>query len=296
MLLRRLAMEGTSQERIWILCPSYLDVESFTALRSRILEQARVAAGEIRFILVDDTAGTDPQLPELARFHDVQVMSVPFNLGHQRAIVFGLRELADQISDQDVVVTMDADGEDQPSDVPRLVRTLRESPDQRHRIALARRTKRRESVPFKALYFCFKIFFSALTGQVIQSGNFAAFRGWTVRNTLSHPYFDLCYSSSLATISPLISYIPCERGLRYAGQSRMGYFKLIMHGIRMLMPFIDRIAIRAIVGFSLLFVLSARGALASLAVLGAASGALPGWVLHRWSCSRSSRFAAWEPS
>jgi len=45
-----------------------------------------------------------------------------------------------------------------------------------------------------------------------------------------------------------VAYVPCERGRRYQGESKMTYGKLAMHGLRMLMPFTDKIAIRALAG------------------------------------------------
>ena len=51
----------------------------------------------------------------------VTVLQPPFNLGHQRALVYALRKALPQIADEDAVVTLDADGEDRPEDLPRLL-------------------------------------------------------------------------------------------------------------------------------------------------------------------------------
>ena len=40
------------------------------------------------------------------------------------------------------------------------------------------------------------------------------------------------------------------------GRSRMSYSKLIRHGVSMLMPYLDRIAIRALISFSAIAVAS----------------------------------------
>ena len=52
------------------------------------------------------------------------VLQPPFNLGHQRGIVYALRKMLPRIADDDAVVTMDADGEDRPEDLPRLLAAL----------------------------------------------------------------------------------------------------------------------------------------------------------------------------
>jgi hypothetical protein len=73
--------------------------------------------------------------------------------------------------------------------------------------------------------------------------------------------------------------VPCERGERYEGRSKMTFGRLGMHGLRMLMPFIDRIAIRALAVFVFFLVL---GVLLALAVLGArlfTGSAVPAWAV-----------------
>jgi hypothetical protein len=215
-------------------------------------------------IAVDDSGGMDPDISALSALPGVRVVQTPFNLGHQDAIVFGLRKLAPEIAADDLVVTLDCDGEDQPADLPRLLAPLLVEPQRPDRIALAWRTKREESLAFRVLYFFFKLLFRTLTGTVIRIGNFAAYHGALTHSVLFHPNFNLVYSSSLISLSLDAVFVPCARGRRYAGQSRMGLLKLAVHGVRMLMPFLDRITLRALLSFAVLLGVG----LASLAVLG----------------------------
>lgn len=123
----------------------------------------------------------------------------------------------------------------------------------------------------------FKVFFRLVTGDQVSHGNYAAYRGVVAREVLLHPYFDLCYSSTSISLSLPIRFVPCERGVRYAGRSRVDS-QLCMHGIRMLMPFVDRIAIRALIALSITF---GAGVLASVVVLGLklfSTAAIPGWA------------------
>jgi hypothetical protein len=239
--------------RLWVLCPLYEDVESFLIVRAKlvnILALSAFEASRVQYVVVDDSAGFDPNIERLKSAADTKVLCPPFNLGHQRAIVFGLRSCRDQIADHDFIITLDSDGEDQPEDVPRLLAPLLAAPSDLKLVVLAWRARRSESLKFKVLYGLFKLMFIALTGTVVRTGNFAAYRGWTARRALFHPYFDLCYSSSLLGLNRPLLFVPCERGKRIAGHSHMNLLKLLMHGFRMLMPFIDRVAIRALVIFS----------------------------------------------
>lgn len=230
-----------------VVLPVYLDVESFEILRSRALHELAgdgVEPRPVHFVVVDDSAGYDPQMAQLKGRPDITVVQPPFNLGHQRALVAGLRTIKDDLADDDIVITMDSDGEDRPEDLPRLVAAV-DSADP-SRVVIARRTTRKVNLRFRVLYVGFRLMFRILTGCEVRSGNFAAFTGRYGRQMLSHPSFDLCYSSSLITLNAQPVFVPCPRGERYAGRSRMGIEKLLTHGVRMLMPFADRIAVRSL--------------------------------------------------
>jgi len=266
--------------RLWVVCPSYEDVASFTILRERIRDavaSSSLGVSGIEFVLVDDTGGVDPETSALRDLGDVTVLEPPFNLGHQRAIVFGVRSIDELVREDDVVVTLDSDGEDKPEDLPRLVAPLLIAGELR-RIVLARRAKRHEPLVFSAMYRLFRVFFRTLTGTVVQSGNFAAYRGWTARHVLRHPYFDLCYSSTFLSLSLELDYVSCDRGERYAGRSRMGYGRLVLHGLSMLMPFTDRIAVRALITFAATTAVSFLLAVAVVCVKLFTNRAIPGWA------------------
>jgi hypothetical protein len=266
---------------IRIVTPVYLDTDAFLLLRSRVTAAAApLEPRDLRFVVVDDSAGTDPEIERLLELPDVTVIDPPFNLGHQRAIVFALRRIAAELDDDEIVVTMDADGEDQPDDLPRLIEPLTAADTSRHHISLALRTARRETRTFKFAYAAFKLLFRGLTGEVVRSGNYAAYRGWLAKQVIGHPYFDMSYSATLISLQLPRVMVPCERGARYAGQSSMNVGRLVMHGLSMLMPFTDRIAVRALASFTVTIALSAVAAFAVLAVRLFTESAVPGWATY----------------
>ena len=251
------------QRAVHFFTPVYFDSPSFLQLRQNIL--AGLPAGfTAQFHLLDDSAGEDPALRSLS-FPDVIVHSMPFNLGHQRALVYGLRRFLSEERASSLVVTLDADGEDRPEDLPALFALYLEHENERP-IVLAKRTHRKESFSFKAFYFLYKLIFRALTGTVIQTGNFAVLQSGTIAKIIHHPYFDLSYASTLLSLGTNLQFVPCPRGKRYEGRSKMNFSRLAIHGVRMLMPFMDRIAIRGVVVFSALFGISLATCAGVLAV------------------------------
>lgn len=267
----------------WIFTPVYRDTRSFRILRERLLEVLAASdatpPGPVHFVVIDDTAGQDPEVAGLAGLDDVAILQPPFNLGHQRALVYALRKTLARIEDDDAVVTLDADGEDRPEDLPRLLGTLATASPPAP-VVLALRTKRRESLSFKLFYRGFRLLFRTLTGTTVRSGNFAAMSGATARRALLHPTFDLSYSSAILALDLPIAYVACERGERYEGHSKMTYGKLAMHGLRMLMPFTDRIAIRALGAFVFFGVFGAALALAVVCLKIFTSSSIPGWTSY----------------
>jgi hypothetical protein len=208
----------------------------------------------------------------------VRLIVPPFNLGHQRAIVYGLRKILPDVNESDLIVTLDSDGEDRPEDIPRLLAPLLDGADPVRTLCIARRTERNESLQFKVLYRMFRLMFRILTGTTVRSGNFAAYRGWLAERILSHPYFDLCYSSTLISLGIRTTSVPCARGERYAGQSRMSALSLFMHGVRMLMPFTDRIAVRALTAFTAIFGVGVLSAAIVTSIRIFTNAAIPGWT------------------
>ena len=267
----------TRDRDIWFLLPVLRDFESFSRIRTEIhasLGKAGWASSNIHFLAVDDSGESDPQANLVRNLPDVTVLATPYNMGHQRAVVYGLRYLLKKTSPEDLIVTLDADGQDQPSDVPRLLEGFFSHPVNPYRLVLARRTKRSESLLFKVFYFMFKTLFGILTGTQVRSGNFVLMQACGLATAISHPYFDVCYSSTLLTLRREIVFVPCARGSRYSGQSKMGFVGLVIHGLRMMFPFADRIAVR-----SLIFLGSTVGISLGAAVWLSAYGVSTGFYL-----------------
>lgn len=103
------------------------------------------------------------------------------------------------------------------------------------------------------MYGLYKLMFRMLTGSVMRTGNFAVFYGSTLGQIIGHPYFDVCYSSTLLNLKLPMEFVPCERGPRYGGESHMNFVKLVTHGLRMLIPFSEVVTVRLLLFFVLYF-------------------------------------------
>ena len=140
-----------SLRTITILMPVYNDWDSF----SRLVKDIDQSAGElnhskISIIAVDD--GSTQQVPVLndkaeiyQYIQEISVLHLARNLGHQKAIALGIAYINSNVA-CDFIFIMDADGEDRPEDIARL---LEESNKHTGRVIFARRTRRSEGVVFR---------------------------------------------------------------------------------------------------------------------------------------------------
>jgi hypothetical protein len=245
-----------------IFCPVYYDVPSFLELQKRIA--AALPEKKIFFYVVDDSAGGDVRMQEIHSLPNVKIFRPPVNLGHQRAIVYGLRSYFADPTDEAIIVTMDGDGEDDPQDIARLLKAYSEGGGKA--VVFASRTTRDVSFWFKFCYFFYEKLFRILTGMKVKSGSFCVAHPANLKRVIFHPYFEFCYASALqATLKNKI-FVPCARAKRIEGDSKMSFTGMVGYGIKTLLPHSERVALRGMIFFSLLLL----GTLLSFIALGAA--------------------------
>ena len=220
----------------------------------------------------DTLKGTDRD----GAIQGIEILNLAYNMGSQRAIALGLREAA-QRAGADAVVVMDADGEDRPEDIPKLMALLDDSPDT---IIVALRAKRSEGLLFSVLYAAYKLIFRVLTGKVINFGNFSLIPARALERLVQTP--EVWHHLAAAYVrSPLpIRSVPTRRGKRYAGRSNMNLPSLVLHGIGAMSVFADILFSRLLIACSCLAGLSVLAVVAVVTVRFLTDLAIPGWATN----------------
>lgn len=251
-----------AEKSLLILIPCYNDWEAVRLLLPRIDRAVAGSSWNASVLLVDD-ASSEP-LPgdwpgaDLPALESVSVLNLRCNLGHQRAIALGLYH-AHEFTNADAVLIMDGDGEDRPEDIPVLLREFALSSGA-HTV-FAARTRRMESWTFQFFYHAYKLIHLALTGVEVRVGNFSVVsrsaleRLMVVSDVWNH------YAAAVFRAQLPRRLVPLERGARLAGESRMNFVSLLIHGLSAISVFADRVSARllaascvfAIAGVSLLF-------------------------------------------
>lgn len=258
-----------------IVTPVYEDQESFAELCRRLAIVERSAGARFHIVAVDDGSLGAP--PKAAAIREAglsgEILRLARNVGHQGAIAIGLAH-ASAMPNVSACIVMDSDGEDTPESIPSLLKAVA-SPGAD--VAVAERAKRSETFTFKAFYAVYKRLFKLLTGQTLRFGNFMALSPVAIER-LSGMYETSTHVAAAVVKAKLRrADVPTDRGTRYAGESKMNFPSLVLHGMRAVMVFSDLVLTR----MALALVAMAAGVVAVvlIAVTMRFMGlTTPGWV------------------
>jgi glycosyltransferase involved in cell wall biosynthesis len=255
-----------------VVTPVYEDVEASSRLFKELSAQFN---HDIYLVAVDD--GSVKQPLEISSLEnagiDGVILKLRRNVGHQRAIAIGLGYVSEHIKTHQRVVVMDSDGEDLPSTIPNLIDELMKDDVD---VAVAQRKSRVESLRFKAFYAIYKLFFSMMTGRLISFGNFMALKASAVQRLVVMQELPIHIAAAVIASKLRAQICPLHRGPRYAGQSKMNFVGLVLHGFKGLMVFAEDVLVRVGIACALIACLSIAGAITavSLKLYGVAT---PGW-------------------
>ena len=255
-----------------VITPVYEDRQASARLFHELTESF---GANVYAVVVDDGSVREPV--EVSALEDAGLKGVVLrlrrNVGHQRAIAIGLSYVADVHPGTDRIVIMDSDGEDVPASAHNLLEEL-SAPDVD--VVVASRQSRVETWRFKAFYFIYKWLFRMLAGRQISFGNFMAVKASAARRLAVMPELWIHIAGCVLTSKLRLKTCALARGPRYAGQSKMNFVGLALHGFRALMVFAEDVLVRVGIACALIAGLSILGGV--LAVLLKVIGfATPGW-------------------
>lgn len=248
----------------------------------RLMEDLAAVAAEhrlrIRLLVVDDGSTSDAPLDGIraasAGLAGADMLRLRANVGHQRAIALGLCHLQ-QSCPALPVVSMDADGEDLPSNIPLLLRQHGAYPGQ---VIAASRKERHEGPVFRLFYWLFRMLFLLAAGRRLRFGNFFLLPAEHLKRVVSSPDTWNHVPASLLTSRCGIREVFLDRGRRYHGTSRMDLAALILHGLRAISVFCDIIFVRMLLVSVGLMTASCLTILVITVLRLCTDLAIPGWA------------------
>lgn len=259
-------------QKLVVVTPVYEDRVASSQL---FVELKKVFGDDLYVVVVDDGSVREPVEPAslLAAGVAGDIVRLRRNVGHQRAIAIGLDHVAEKLLPHQRVVVMDSDGEDVPGTVPQLLAQLE---NEQVDIVVSQRKSRVETFKFKAFYELYKRLFGALTGRRISFGNFMALKPAAVKRLVAMQELSIHVAGAVLASKLRVQSCPLDRGPRYAGQSKMNFVGLALHGFKGLMVFAEDVMVRVGIACALIAALAVTGSVAAIALklLGFAT---PGW-------------------
>ena len=262
-----------------ILIPNFNDWDSLRLLLPQLDSAMEGLEHQVSVLVVDD-ASTEP-MPEdwpgqdFKALDTVEILHLRSNQGHQRAIALGLYHLH-ELTDVEAVVVMDGDGEDRPEDVPELLRAY--VAEAGRDVVFAARTRRMESLGFRLCYRAYRVVHHALTGVVVQVGNFSVVPRPAMARLMAVPDLWNHYAASVYRARLPRTLVPLPRGRRLAGESKMNFVSLLIHGLSAMSVFSDQVSAR-------LLTAAVSFAVVAMGLMGVTAGvrwftdlAVPGWA------------------
>ncbi len=223
------------------LMPVYNDWES-----ARLVIEQLDPGGVTAVVLVVDDCSTDArpdpwltgQLKHIAR---VEILRLRRNLGHQRALAIGLSYLHAERTSETIVV-MDADGEDRPEDVPRLVARFNEL--RRREVVFAARMRRSENLLFRGGYHLFRGLHWLLPGIPVRVGNFSVLSRDHLGALTVTPDLWNHYATSVMKTNVPYALLATTRARRLAGRSKLNFVSMVVHVLSAISVHTELVAVR----------------------------------------------------
>jgi len=265
-------MSAASLPPLVVVTPVYEDVEAASKLFQELFKNF---GSNVYVVAVDD--GSVKQPLEISSLLSANLPGVVINLrrnvGHQRAIAIGLNYAADHLPQAERIVIMDSDGEDLPATIQELIAPL-ESAD--IDVVVAQRKSRVETLRFRAFYVVYKWLFMLLAGKKISFGNFMALKPEAVKRLVAMQELWIHVAGCVLTSKLRMATCPLHRGPRYAGQSKMNFVGLALHGFKGLMVFAEDVLVRVGIACAFIAVLSILASISAI-ILKLNNIATPGW-------------------
>ena len=270
-------MSQPRKSPLLILLPVRDDWDGLAGLLPEIAEALRAAGRSARVLVVDDGSETRPAPAPLPGegLERIDVLRLRKNLGHQQAIAVGLAWCAQHEPERSVVV-MDADGQDDPNDIPRLCAASEAAPGEP--VCFAERTRRSETFRFRFFYLIYRLSHWLLTGRRIRFGNFSFVPARRVRQLAVSPELMAHYAA--AVVKSRIPYlcVPTQRRGRSSGESSMNFVALVVHGFNALSVFGDEVVTRVLLAGGVVMAACVAGGAVAVGIRLFSDLAVPGWA------------------
>jgi polyisoprenyl-phosphate glycosyltransferase len=257
-----------------VVIPAFNEEDSISSFLFEVLD-ATSNLDSVEILVVDDGSldSTASIVEELSnRFHQVKLLRFLTNSGHMAAITAGLENCSG-----DWVVTIDADGQDDPKFIPDMLQACIQSDSQ---ICFMTRHDRK-SDPLRHRLFS-PIFYKVLSGSTkgstpYQAADFRLMSRRVVSVLNQLPESNRMYRVIVPALGFKTTSLEYHRRVRLKGDSKYGFLQLATLGLRSMLA-TSGAPLRWISLVSIFFAFASLSVASFSFVLGITNESLPGWA------------------
>lgn len=227
-----------------ILIPIYNDWKSLNKLLITINKNINHQT-PTRILIVDDCSQNKIFLEykKLKKIKKIEILRLKKNVGSQKAIAIGLNYLLNKKNEFDYVTVMDGDGEDNPSEIEKMLRLAKKNKDS---VIVSCRKDRNENFLIKILYKVHLLITLLFTWKWITFGNFSVLFRKNLNKILSNQNIWKAYSASLIK-NTNIKRVYAVRSKRFYGKSQVSLMFLVLHSLKIISVFYPRVIFSSLI-------------------------------------------------
>ncbi len=215
-----------------IILPVYNDWESLDILLDQISKKLIQIDANFGLLIIND-GSSDPcniALNKKNFFKKIKILHLAENIGSQSAIATAIKYINSEkeIFSKNFII-MDSDGEDDSIKINEIIDYLSKNDSN---IITLNRVIRKESFVFSCLYEVHLLITFLITFKYIRFGNFSFLNLKTIKKISDKKDLWLAYSATIKKFFTIDKKISSPRKKRFKGKSKMSYFNLLIHSLR----------------------------------------------------------------
>ena len=240
-------------KKFTFLIPVYNDWENLQILLEKIEKQVKTLDHQFEVIILNDFSSLkcDISLKNIQKIKEVKIINLNQNVGSQRAIAIGLKYVAqiNENNEERMLIIMDSDGQDDPEILNKIIEINVKFPNE---VITINRSRRNEPIWFKILYELHYLSLILFSGHKIKFGHYSLISTSKLNKLLLTGDLWAAYPAAISRTFKKTYKIFHERKKRYLGDTKMNFYRLFVHSIRIFSVFKYRILISSLI-YSIIF-------------------------------------------
>jgi len=238
-----------------ILTPVYNDWKNLAKLLSKINYIFKNKLKKtFSLIIVDDcsTQKFNSKKLKFSQIKKIKVIKLKNNIGSQRALAVGIKYISLNFNNKFKLIIIDSDGQDNPEGIIKMLKISKQKKDFS---IVANRGQRAEQMWFKICYEIYCYLIMLFSFKKLRFGNFSIILSRHLKQLLKNSDLWCALPPAIILNINKIKFVTLKREKRYSGNSKMNFFGLIFHSLKVFSALRKKILLTSLVYAFIIYVL-----------------------------------------